>query len=79
MNMKTMSASSAGTQNLRYRDPAQREDLAIDDEPMALEKLNNYIDEVSYLELVAACRGVHEAQEVLNFPIRRWWSLPPPI
>ena len=39
--------------------------LAIDDEPMALEKLKNYIDEVPYLELVAACRGVYEAQEVL--------------
>lgn len=39
--------------------------LAIDDEPMALEKLKNYIDEIPYLELVAACRGVHEAQDVL--------------
>ena len=40
--------------------------LAIDDEPMALEKLKTYIDEVPYLKLVAACRGVHEAEEVLS-------------
>lgn len=40
--------------------------IAVDDEPMALEKLKNYIEEIPYLELVAVCRGVHEAKEVLE-------------
>lgn len=40
--------------------------IAVDDEPMALEKLKNYIEEVPYLKLIAACRGVHEAKEALD-------------
>ena len=40
--------------------------MAIDDEPIALEKLKKYIEDVPYLELVAACRGTHEASAILD-------------
>lgn len=40
--------------------------IAIDDEPMALEKIKNYINDIPYLELLAVCRGVHEAKAVLE-------------
>lgn len=40
--------------------------IAIDDEPLALEKLKKYIEDIPYLELVAACRGVHEAESVIE-------------
>lgn len=40
--------------------------MAIDDEPIALEKLKKYIEEVPFLELVAACRGTHEASAILD-------------
>lgn len=39
--------------------------VAIDDEPMALEKLENYIGKIPYLELVAACSCPSEAMEVM--------------
>ena len=40
--------------------------MAIDDEPIALEKLKKYIEDVPYLELVAACRGTYEASAILD-------------
>ena len=40
--------------------------LAIDDEPMALDKLKNYIERVPYLELVAACTCPSEAMQVMS-------------
>jgi two-component system LytT family response regulator len=39
--------------------------IAIDDEPMALEKLENYISKVPYLELVAACSNPCDAMQVM--------------
>lgn len=39
--------------------------IAVDDEPVALEKLRNYIDRIPYLELVAACEGPFDAMQVL--------------
>ncbi len=39
--------------------------LAIDDEPMALEKLKNYIEKIPYLELAAACTCPSEAMTYL--------------
>lgn len=39
--------------------------VAVDDEPMALEKLNNYITNIPYLELVALCESTYEALNVL--------------
>lgn len=39
--------------------------IAVDDEPMALEKLKKYISETPCLELVAACRCAFEAAEIL--------------
>lgn len=39
--------------------------IAIDDEPLALRQIMSYIDRTEQLELVAACRSAHEAQEVL--------------
>lgn len=39
--------------------------LAVDDEPIALEKLETYIRKIPYLELVAACSCPTEAMEVL--------------
>lgn len=35
--------------------------LIIDDEPIALDKLENYVAKVPYLELVAKCQGTSEA------------------
>ena len=40
--------------------------LAIDDEPLALQKLVKYIEKVPYLELVRACHSALEAREVLR-------------
>lgn len=40
--------------------------LAVDDEPMALEKLKKYIEKISYLQLEAACSGADEAMAVLE-------------
>ena len=40
--------------------------IAIDDEPMALDKLKNYISRIPYLELVAACEGTYDAMEVMS-------------
>lgn len=40
--------------------------LAIDDEPIALEKLHNYIRKVPYLEPVAACESAVEAMKVMS-------------
>lgn len=37
--------------------------IAVDDEPMALEKLTHYIDRTPYLDLVAACEDPFEAME----------------
>ena len=39
--------------------------IAVDDEPMALEKLVDYIGKVPYLELVASCSDAFEAMKVL--------------
>lgn len=39
--------------------------LAIDDEPIALEKLTSYISKVPFLELVSACESAFEAMEVM--------------
>ncbi len=40
--------------------------LAVDDEPIALEKLKSYIEKVPYLELVAACDDAMEALAILS-------------
>ncbi|MCR5571273.1 MAG: LytTR family DNA-binding domain-containing protein [Bacteroidales bacterium] len=40
--------------------------LAIDDEPLALRKLELFISQVPYLELVAACNGARQAAPVLE-------------
>lgn len=40
--------------------------IAIDDEPFALELLKDYISQVPYLELVALCEDVFEANKVLQ-------------
>lgn len=40
--------------------------LAIDDEPIALEKLSNYIQKFPYFKLVAACSSSIEAVSVLS-------------
>lgn len=40
--------------------------LAIDDEPMALEKLKDYIDKVPYLELAASCESALEAMKIMS-------------
>lgn len=39
--------------------------IALDDEPMALEKLENYIAKIPYLELVRSCISPNEAMEVM--------------
>lgn len=39
--------------------------LAVDDEPMALEKLKNYINRIPYFELVASCTCPYEAMQIL--------------
>lgn len=40
--------------------------IAIDDEPMALEKLSNYIQRIPYFELVGVCESVFEAKKLLK-------------
>lgn len=40
--------------------------VVVDDEPMALEKLQNYISKIPYLELVGACECASEAMAVLS-------------
>lgn len=40
--------------------------LAIDDEPMALDKLKNYIERIPFLDLVATCESASEALDVLK-------------
>lgn len=40
--------------------------LAIDDEPIALEKLKMYIEKTPFLELVRACEDAVEAMDVMN-------------
>lgn len=39
--------------------------LVIDDEPIALEKLSNYVDKVPFLRLVGACRNGLEASALM--------------
>lgn len=39
--------------------------VAIDDEPMALEKLSNYIGKIPYLELVSECTCPCEAMQIM--------------
>ena len=39
--------------------------IAIDDEPLALQKLKIYISKIPYLELVATCHNALEAQQLL--------------
>lgn len=40
--------------------------IAVDDEPMALDKLRNYIERVPYLELAGLCEGTYEAMQILS-------------
>jgi len=40
--------------------------LALDDEPLALEKMSNYIKNTTFLELVGVCRSGFEAFEYLS-------------
>lgn len=40
--------------------------IAIDDEPMALEKIKSYIQKISYLELVAACDSPADAIQIMS-------------
>lgn len=40
--------------------------IAVDDEPMALEKLQNYISKIPFLELVSTCEGAFEAMQVMS-------------
>lgn len=40
--------------------------IAIDDEPLAVKKIANYIQKIPFLELVAECRSAFEAMEILN-------------
>ncbi len=40
--------------------------LAVDDEPIALEKLQNYITKIPYFDLAAACEDAMEAMKVMN-------------
>ena len=40
--------------------------LAIDDEPLALKQLTNYINKVPFLKLAAACQSALEAREFLE-------------
>lgn len=40
--------------------------LAIDDEPMALDKLKCYIEKVPYLELAGACSCAYEAMQIMS-------------
>ena len=40
--------------------------MAVDDEPIALEKLESYIRRIPFLELVALCDSPMEAVQVLS-------------
>lgn len=40
--------------------------IAVDDEPMALDKLKSYIERIPYLELVGSCDGTFEAMQMLS-------------
>lgn len=40
--------------------------IAVDDEPMALDKLKNYIERVPYMELVGLCDGTYEAMQIMS-------------
>ena len=40
--------------------------IIIDDEPLALKQMENYIQKIPYLELVAACQSAIDAKEVLE-------------
>lgn len=40
--------------------------LAVDDEPLALRQLTNYIDKIPYLELAGSCNNALEAQQFLT-------------
>ena len=40
--------------------------IAVDDEPLALKKLETYIKKIPYLELVGLCRSAVEAQQVVD-------------
>lgn len=40
--------------------------LAIDDEPLALEQLANYIKKIPFLELVARCQSALDAREIMQ-------------
>lgn len=39
--------------------------IAVDDEPMALDKMKNYIERIPYLELAGICEGAYEAMRIL--------------
>lgn len=40
--------------------------IAVDDEPLALAQIKNYIQKIPYLNLVATCRDAFEAMNVMN-------------
>ena len=40
--------------------------LAIDDEPLALQQLARYIEQVPYLDLVAECQSGIEAKQIIE-------------
>lgn len=40
--------------------------IIIDDEPLALQQMEGYINKIPYLELVAACQSAIEAKEILE-------------
>lgn len=40
--------------------------IAVDDEPLALEKLTNYIGKIPYLELVASCSDPFESMKIMS-------------
>ena len=40
--------------------------IAIDDEPLALEQINSYIEKTPFLECVALCQSAFEAMEFLQ-------------
>lgn len=39
--------------------------IVIDDEPLALQQMVNYVEKIPYLELVKACTGPTEAMEIM--------------
>ena len=40
--------------------------ITIDDEPLALRQISDFVRQTPFLELVAECKNAYEAQEVLN-------------